>query len=815
MTRKKIPGKGWDYMVYNAIDQLVASQDSMQKTNSQWIFTKYDGEGKVIQTGIWSSADDQAAAQTAVNAVTTLWEVAQNSGNGYTNNAWPASSVGQTLTLNYYDGYTNIPGLPVAYSAPTGASIMTRGLVTATLTNVLNTTNMLWTVHYYDDKGRLIQSYGQHYLGGGTADPGNYDIETNTYDFTNAITATNRQHYNVSGGSSALAVTVGNTYTYDHVGRKRQTFEQINSGTNVLLNQVDYNEVGQVMTKHLYSENSGTSWLQNIAYLYNERGWLTQNSAPLLNEQLRYNYGSSPLYNGNITEMQYSASNGGHTFDYTYDLLNRLTISSATGGTLSEGINYDYLGNIINLTRGGQPYTGSLTYAYTGNHLTGVTGTGFAGRTYSYDGNGNATTDGAVSSPKTISYNILNLPKSLTQSSSTIATYVYDAEGTKLRNTSVADSTWDYVSGIVYRNNNIAYIQTEDGRAIKEGTTYAYQYDLKDHLGNNRVVFDKGTSGTARELQEDEYYAFGLRNNLFGSNNSNRYLYNGKEIQADLTNQYDYGARFYDPVIGRWNTLDPLAEVNRRWTPYNYASNNPLNKIDPDGMVDIEVTGAYGAKETVSSFNYWSADGVVSYQGKNFSGDAFESGHAGLIEAQDKGTEEGLKDSQALKDKIFGAGDSNAGDGPGDPPKKDANQGGLKNMTITFDKQLQITKSFFSSIKNIYSSLDPASQYPAKLMLFTELVKTHAPFDLKNGDYKSAVIGYYSLWHGEQMQFGDYGQINYGVAARAFGINLDNAIHGAGLNQILQGKPNWKNTRGWFDGPGETELIIRGYNLFK
>ncbi|MES2063486.1 MAG: polymorphic toxin type 44 domain-containing protein [Bacteroidota bacterium] len=134
-----------------------------------------------------------------------------------------------------------------------------------------------------------------------------------------------------------------------------------------------------------------------------------------------------------------------------------------------------------------------------------------------------------------------------------------------------------------------------------------------------------------------------------------------------------------------------------------------------------------------------------------------------------------------------------------------------------FDKQLADTRAFFTAKK---SELESGTYFPGtvtitRYLYFTAMVKTKAPYDLKNGDYKRSLIGYYSLWHGEKMQFGDYGQINYGVAAKAYGISLDDAIHFAGVNQVIQGKPNWNNTRGWFDGPGETELIIRGYNMFK
>ena len=122
---------------------------------------------------------------------------------------------------------------------------------------------------------------------------------------------------------------------------------------------------------------------------------------------------------------------------------------------------------------------------------------------------------------------------------------------------------------------------------------------LKTTLGNTRLTV-QDSSGIAAIKQENHYYPFGMviAGQSWQSTNylENRYLYNGKEFQDNLgLDWYDYGARFYDALIGRWHSIDRLSEKFRKWSPYTYVLNNPINKFDPNGEIPISslITGSH------------------------------------------------------------------------------------------------------------------------------------------------------------------------------------------------------------------------------
>ncbi|MGQ7855149.1 DUF6443 domain-containing protein [Pedobacter sp. WC2501] len=559
MIEKKLPGKGWEEVIYNPLDQVVFTQDAVQRGGAIRSFIKYDALGRTVMTGVEiGHHGTRAEVQGTVNTLVPYWETRDNTAanyHGYNNLSCPSFVPNlQPDVVNYYDDY-NIPGIPENLSA--SYSGMTRGLLTASKVKVLGSSNQwLWTVNYYDNDGRLLRIRSDNHLNGGT------DVVVNSYSFVGELTASTRTHT-----ANGTATVIAERFGYDHAGRQTTIHHKIgNAGsTEVLMSQKYYNEVGQLREK---SYHNG---LRTTGYFYNERGWLKKTSTPGFEMELKYNDGTVPQFNGNISGQYWGVpGNLDKNYAYSYDALNRLRSGISSTGHHEKDITYDEMGNLLTLTRNsGTPQV--YDYANTGNRLNTVTGG--ASRSYTYDANGNAVGDGT----NTFAYNHLNLIASV--GGPNAATYTYDANGRKLGRVAGGVTT-DYVDGIQYVGGTIDFVQTEEGIARRStATSYVYEYALKDHLGNSRYSFDQ--NGT--KVQSDDYYPFGKTYNSFVNGARNNYLYNGKELQDGL-GQYDYGARFYDPVIGRWNGVDPLAEDFNSVSPYNYGMNNPISMIDPDGM---------------------------------------------------------------------------------------------------------------------------------------------------------------------------------------------------------------------------------------
>ncbi|NMN37566.1 DUF6443 domain-containing protein [Pedobacter sp. SG918] len=610
VIEKKMPGKGWEFLVYNKNDQLVYTQDANQFLAHQWSFIKYDGLGRVIVRGVESNnLMSRATIQNDYvdNMTGPIWEERTASrADGYTVRTHPMAGEENANivynTINYYDDYS-FPGnsfpLPVY---PEMDYDRIRGLPTGTKVRVLGTATMLLTVNYYNLKRQLTRTVSNNNVGG-------IDETVNSFSFTGELKTNVRNHT-----SGTASVNIATAYDYDHLGRKIRTKENINSQGEIILSEMDYNEIGQPIQKRLHGTGGG-SFAQYIDYKYNERGWLTAINNPNTIDAshgfgMQIEYGNKPdAFNGNIGSLSWQTlvppglglAQQQQSYTYSYDKMNRLEKAAynSVGKTdwFNEEISYDIMGSILTLKRknGSSGLLNDLQYNYiyngqNGNVLAGVTdnGTGGMNSSYTYDDNGNQISN-SKNGITNISYNFLNLPQSFTKASTgELLTYTYDAMGNKIEKQLGGQST-KYLGGIQYNGNSIDFVTTEEGRALP-GTPYVYEYFLKDHLGNTRAIVKQ--DGSIAQVQD--YYPFGLDmnpGNQFTGSPANNYKYNGKEKQNELgLEQIDYGARFYDPVIGRWNVVDPLAEKAYSSNPYVYTDNNPVNNVDPNGMETL-----YGA----------------------------------------------------------------------------------------------------------------------------------------------------------------------------------------------------------------------------
>ncbi len=564
---KKLPGAGYVEMVYDNADRLVFSQDGNQRalTSGNWTYYKYDGLNRLTEQG------------TCTNKVTT--------------------SGTNVLVQHFYDSYAFRSQAGFNNSNfPDDASGNGKGALTASVATVLGSSNKIYTAYYYDIKGRVVKTVQSNPLGG-------YDVAATVYTFTNKPATVTHTH-TASGKTTRTEVY---TYSYDHADRLLKV-EHTLGGTKITLADYAYDNLGRLQSKSLHG-----SATNKLTYAYNVRGWLTGISGSKFTQNLYYNNGNGTAkYNGSISSMTWKAGNESTVrgYKFTYDGLDRMLNAtygetagiSTNANRFSENVTgYDKNGNIKTLQRYGQTAASgyglidNLTFTLGGNQLirvddavaTSAYNNGFEfkdgvkqANEYNYDSNGNLTKD-LNKGITNISYNCLNLPSVVTFSDGSTITYTYAADGTKLKTvhkTGSTTTTTDYCGNVVYENGVQKLLLTDEGYVTLSDNKYHYY--LKDHQGNNRVVINQ--SGTVEET--NHYYPFG---GVFASaGNVQPYKYNGKEYDGKKgLNWYDYGARMYDAALGRFMTVDPLAEKYYPMSPYGYCLNNPIKFIDADGRL--------------------------------------------------------------------------------------------------------------------------------------------------------------------------------------------------------------------------------------
>ena len=617
---KKIPGADWIYYIHDTADRIILSQNGEQRERGEWSFSIPDGLGRAVIEGICHNTIDYKQ-----NPIKDIYVKATYNGNpqyaGYSISGFSPDAGYRITNVNYYDNYDFIPDLipsPEKYGYDSVDGYDTRytdykDLLTGTATAILDereNTTYLYSVFYYDKKGRMIQSKSDNHLGG-------TEKEYTAYNFIDQPVT--RKNIHVLNGNT---ITEEYGYFYDHADRLIKTTHKLNDNPVITISENTYDETGRLSTN-----TRGNNALLKSSYSYNIRSWITQISGNLFSQQLFYENPmpqGSAIYGGNISGISWTTNNITRNYRFSYDGLSRITKANYSGpGNFYSSYQYDKHGNITKLSRFGNTDSGNysitdlVSFYYNGNQLKKADDAAIqifnnlsadfknyadADVEYSYNKNGALTKD-LNKGITDIQYNLLNLPSEINISTPfTVGCtkYLYAANGMKLRvshnndpgllniplmgtdqyyRSNLSDgSVTDFVGNLVYEDNTLKRILI-DGGYIENSTYYFF---LTDHLGSIRVVAD--ASGSV--VQRNHFYPFGLS---FADNENPEtqpYKFNGKEL--DLfhgLNWYDYLARGMDPAAGRFTAIDPLCEKYFALSPYVFCANNPVNYIDPDGKI--------------------------------------------------------------------------------------------------------------------------------------------------------------------------------------------------------------------------------------
>lgn len=556
--------------------------------------------------------------------------------------SYPDGQVGFT-SRSFYSVDGTLPAIQTDKIKLKGLKISSWVLATKT-DGTYNEGKQLGTTVYFDTKNRTVQTITKNYHGGNEISATDLDfIGRPRAEFTKAsiqgksVTTKTRNGYSYGGRKTAICQKIDAdnysekwqpiaTYNYNEI---REMTEKI-LGCRTQVVDYEYNIKGW-LTKINNPASLKVAATKEFDFFGIE---LTYSGDGNIKTQKYAN--AQRKYTTNSYNDVYDIESKSYDYSFGYDTQKRLTSANMAGSGKSFDLAmgpYDSNGNITTLQRTvNGTLVDNLEYKYNGTNLLNevkehAINRYFKGNsTYTYYSDGSLKNDSQKGI--TITYTANTLPAKILGGTNGYG-YIYDATGRKLQ-TKVGTDTYDYAGNVVYLTKSgttsIEFVGTPEGRWIpKEGLkTYnanktenstpakygRFEYILKDHLGNSRVAcrcVEKPTATTTTdqaylpvETQTNHYDPWGVSLNddilpvallvpLPSINKpQNRFTYNGKELQQDI-GLHEYGFRWYDPMIARFTSVDPLATKFPWWTTYQYASSNPVNSIDLDGLESVNV----------------------------------------------------------------------------------------------------------------------------------------------------------------------------------------------------------------------------------
>jgi RHS repeat-associated protein len=423
-----------------------------------------------------------------------------------------------------------------------------------------------YTTWSYDSRGRVIEAY-QSVTGSGAF--------CTQWDYNAADLPLWMRYPADNAGNPGETVN----YTYNTqmlVDRVNGSITYVDGTVYDAAGRVTRRELGHGTANHLITQTyTYYPWSQQGGRLQNQFSQNTASPAETL-QNLVYLYDSL----GNVLTIHDFVAGGPQTQTFTYDSLNRLASAVASGGS---GGNYSLQEYAYDEDTGNLASNASVNYSYDNDtHIHAVTSTS-DGRAFVYDANGNQTRRTMDRQTYTLVYDAENRLVQIKRGNKILATYTYDGEGNRVK-TQLPNSYTVYVGNYFEWTGSIPsmksyYYAGEQRVAMRLGIITHY-FLLTDHLGSTAIT----TTSSGGYYSELRYMPWGGERYSSSTTTPTSYRYTGqREAEIGL---YFYGARYYDPTLGRFISPDSIitrTEISLSWDRYAYSLNAPSRYVDPTG----------------------------------------------------------------------------------------------------------------------------------------------------------------------------------------------------------------------------------------